>query len=74
LAAIAQPSIGPDEISIRNAPYSPRSAATFTSTVRQVEIPVIVRDAEGHAGGNLKAQDFEVAAGMTAATETVEVC
>jgi hypothetical protein len=30
--------------------------------VRQVEIPVIVRDAEGHAGGNLKAQDFEVAA------------
>jgi len=44
----------PDEIA------SHEGAITFSSKVNLVSVPVVVRDAEGRAVGNLKQDDFQL--------------
>jgi len=63
LAALvaAQTQIGPDELTLRAAPYWPlAAAATIRTQVELVEVPVVVRDRNGAAVGGLTRDDFEI--------------
>ena len=55
----AQPPAAPPD---KNAPEisSQETAATFKVKVNLVEVRVVVRDAQGHAVGNLKQDDFQL--------------
>ncbi|MGB6689297.1 MAG: VWA domain-containing protein [Terracidiphilus sp.] len=44
----------------QNAPQTPGTGTTLELNVRSVLVPVVVRDAQGHAVGNLKLEDFMV--------------
>jgi VWFA-related protein len=46
--------------SLASAATAQENAATFRSGVNVVQVPVVVRDAHGHAVGNLTQGDFEV--------------
>ena len=39
---------------------SHESAAVFSSRINLVSVPVVVRDREGHAVGNLRQEDFQL--------------
>jgi VWFA-related protein len=57
----SQVQIGPDEVSLHAAPYSPLAAAGLIRTqVELVEVPVVVRDGKGISIPDLKREDFEV--------------
>ncbi len=61
LALSGQPRIGPDEVSLRAAPYSPMFAGgTIRTQVELVEVPVVVRDSKGTAVAGLQREDFEL--------------
>jgi VWFA-related protein len=63
LAAVspAQKQIGPDEVNLRGAPYTPLPpTAIIRAQVELVEVPVVVRDGKGAAIPGLAREDFEV--------------
>src|SRR5271157_5750573 len=57
-AALAQNAAAPQtqtaEVSQRDTPF------TFSTSVNLVPVPVVVRDAQGHAIGTLKKEDFQL--------------
>src|SRR5271165_5405555 len=58
----AQPVATPAQQSDKNAPEvsTEETSTTFKVKVNLVEIRVVVRDAQGHAVGNLKQEDFQL--------------
>jgi VWFA-related protein len=53
-SAVAAAAQGQPEVSSQEAPV------TFSSRVNLVSVPVVVRDREGHAVGNLRQEDFQL--------------
>ena len=60
ILSIALLSFGPAAAQQEPEVTSHESAITFSSKVNMVSVPVVVRDAEGHAIGNLKQSDFQL--------------
>ncbi len=57
---VAAQSIGLDEIHTQAFAYVPPLAVTLSTQVRQVDVPVVVRDAKRHAVAGLTRHDFEI--------------
>ena len=57
----SQVRIGPDEMSLQAAPYTPSAAVgVIRGEVDLVEVPVVVRDRKGAVVPDLKREDFEL--------------
>ena len=52
--------MAPDEMHARTVPYAPPSAVTLRTEVTVVEVPVVVRDGQHRAVGDLTKDNFEI--------------
>jgi len=56
----APQAIGPDEVRVNTAPYTPGPSVTVRTQVELVEVPVVVRDRSHRAVAGLQQKDFTV--------------